>query len=156
MHSLGCYFCLLPPLLCNSGNKHQNNPPMSPSLESIHYSIYQFIVECFLPNHEECEFTNSHGTGTFVCPIKYRSRNRHLKLQEDDVFPHDDVWFGLDTKTCAFVYSFIFKCLTDGVCNLYLDWGRDSLWWHALSRYWLSCTRCWQYFPCMKWLMYAQ
>ena len=38
-----------------------------------------------------------HGTGTFVCPIKYRSRNRHRNLWVGQCVSADDPRFGSDT-----------------------------------------------------------
>ena len=34
-------------------------------------------------------------------------------------------------------------------------WGRDGLWWPALSCHWLSRTRCGQYLLSVKWIIYG-
>ena len=73
----------------------------------------------------------------------------------DNVFPPDDLWFGSYTYTnYAVLYDlyldvlmwFVYRCLNDG--------ERDGLRWPALSRNWLSCTRCWLYLLTMKWVMW--
>ena len=46
-----------------------------PTLQ-VYIILYILIVECLWSDRGGWEFINSHGAGTFVCPIKYRSRNR--------------------------------------------------------------------------------
>ena len=42
--------------------------------------LYELIMVCLWPNHGGWELLNLHGAGTCVCPIKYRSRNKHRNL----------------------------------------------------------------------------
>ena len=70
----------------------------------------------------------------------------------DNVFPPDDLWFGLNTQmdfyNCIYIcmYLYITVCLdpvSDVPC-IYVsaDGGRDGLWWPALLGHWLFYTGC--------------
>ena len=86
------------------------------------------------------------GTGTETCGI-------------GSVFPSDDLWIGLDTyMNCILIYDLFLKVwLKECATRLFVltDGEKDSLWWPALSRHWLSWTGCCQYLLNMKYLMYG-
>ena len=101
------------------------------------------------------EFINSPGTGTFVCLIKYRSRNRHGHIWGGRAMYFLLMTSGLVKILTRIVYlyiidnkmfnwqgmSFVFRSLTDG--------GRDGIWWLVPPGHWLSCPG-WQYFLSMN------
>ena len=107
------------------------------------------------------EFIYSHGVGTFVYSIDYRSKNRHQNLWDRPCFSswwpdgcryllelcidinlHSDVWL----VGC----SLVFICI-----EMFDWWERNDLWWPALSGHWLSCTGCCQYLLNMKCLIHG-
>ena len=75
----------------------------------------------------------------------------------DNVFPPDDLYFGLDTYDSS--YEYIYNCafgslISDVTCNyVSADGGRDGLWWPALPGHWLSYTGCWHSLLVMYWLL---
>ena len=73
---------------------------------TVYILLLKLIVECHWQDRGGWESVNSHGAGTFVYPINYRSRNRPQNLWGGSAFPPDDLWFGLDTYTnYALIYN---------------------------------------------------
>ena len=100
-----------------------------------------------------------------------RASLKYPTCEMDNVFPLDDLLFGLDTHDslyeCLYIYIYIYKiyiyitvCLDDIYRTLHAimclhvsaDGGRDGLWWAALPGPWLSHTGCWQSLLVMYWL----
>ena len=77
----------------------------------------------------------------------------------DNVFPPDDLWFGLDTYDSLYEYMYIYisvfgSLISDVTCNyVFADGGRDGLWWPALPGHWLSYSGCWLSLLVMYWLL---
>ena len=84
------------------------------------------IVECLQPDRGGWELIDSHGAGTVVCPFTTGRGIGTETCEMDNVFPPDDLKFGLDTSDslyeCIFIYNCVFGSLiSDVTCN-YVCW----------------------------------
>ena len=83
---------------CNVSNKCNSS--------IVYILLHELIVECIWPDRGGWEFIGSHGAGTFVCPIKYRSRNRHRNMWDgwcisSRLLPR--VWFEYLHELCIYI-----------------------------------------------------
>ena len=115
------------------------------------------IVECLQPDRGGWELIDSYGAGTVVCPFITGRGIGTETCEMDNVFPPDDLLFGLDTydSLCEYIYNCVFGSLISDVTYNYVsaDGGRDGLWWPALPGHWLSYTGCWLSLLVMYWLL---
>ena len=115
------------------------------------------IVECLQPDRGRWELIDSHGAGIVVCPFITGRGIGTETCEMDNVFPPDDLQFGLDTYDS--LYEYIYNCvfgslISDVKCNyVSADGVRDGLWWPALPGHWLSYTGCWLSLLVMYWLL---
>ena len=116
---------------------------------------------CLQSDRGGWELIVSHGVGTVVCPITTVIRMGTKTCEMEDVFPPDDLWFGLDTYDSLYEYIYIYVCvcefgslMSDVTCNyVSADVGRDGRWLPALPGHWLSYTVCWQSLLVMYWFL---
>ena len=68
-------------------------------------TIIIIIIECLQPDRGGCELIDSHGAGTVVCPFTTGRWVGTETCGMDNVFPPDDLYFGLDT------YNNLYDCI---------------------------------------------